>query len=239
MKKVLLTVLFSLIAISSFAANVYDVDQIWYTNEQNQGMGQGSYYLLRFNADSKVYLTDYLNNIYSGLQTETFGAMGITEYGYYLNGNKDNLYKFSTSNGTDGDSYTYWDENGEKQTYTRKEYYLGNFKANDTVEIYLSDGTTQVASYTPVEGEYTSRWLARTDALDNSLPIAQLYMYNSTGYQVNFGLLTAASDLPVGGGEGGSGTFGQPLPTPITTLLIACGFGGLVMVYRKKKGLSF
>lgn len=239
MKKVLLTILFSLITVSSFAANVYDVDQIWYTNEQNQGMGQGSYYQFKLTSNSKIYLTDFLNNIYSGNQTETFGAMGIKEYGYYLNGDKNNLYKFSTANSEDADSYTYWDEDGVKQTYTRQKYYLGDFKANDTVEIYLSDGTTQVSTYTPVEGAYTSRWLARTDALDNSLPIAQLYMYNSTGYQVNFGLLTAASDLPVIQEGGGGGTMGSPLPTPITTLLIACGFAGLFFVYKKREAKQF
>ncbi len=234
MKKLLSTFLLSVLTLGLSAAEVYDVDQIWYTNEQNQGMGLGSYYQFKLTSNSKIYLTDFLNNIYSGLQTETFGAMGITEYGYYLNGDKDNLYKFSTANSEDADSYTYWDENGVKQTYTRQKYYLGDFKANDTVEVWLSDGTTEVSTYTPVEGAYTSRWLGRTDALDNSLPIAQLYLYNSTGNQVNFGLLTAASDLPIIQ-EGGGGTMGSPLPASITTLLIACGLGGLLMVSKRKQ----
>ena len=231
----ILTAALALATTNLFAADVYDVDQIWYTNEQNQGMGEGSYYQFKLSSNSKIYLTDFLNNVYSGNQTETFGAMGIKEYGYYLNGDKNNLYKFSTANSEDADSYSYWDEDGEKQTYTRQKYYLGDFKANDTVEIWLSDGTTEVSTYTPVEGEYTSRWLARTDALDSSLPIAQLTMYNSTGYQVNFGLLTAASDLPPSpGGE----TFGSPLPGGLQVALIASLFGLGFWYVRRRKAIA-
>ena len=238
MKKFLLTILFGLFAVSSFAAQVYDIEQKWYTNEQNNGMGQGSYYLIKLNQNSKIYLTDYLNNIYSGLQTETFKAMGIKEYGYYINGDLTDNHATSVDNATSLDSYTYYDEEGIKQTYNRNAYYLGDFKAGSEIEVYLSDGTTQVSSWTPVESAYTSRIEGRKDALNKDMTVAQLFMYNSTGYEVNFGLLTATSDLPVIQ-EGGGGTMGSPLPAPITTLLIACGFGGLVMVYRKKKGLSF
>lgn len=241
MKKILLTLLFALLAVSSFAAEVYDsydLEQKWYTNEQNQGMGQGSYYRFKLTSNSKIYLTDMLNTIYSGDQNETLSHHGITQYGYYLNGDLTNDHATNLGdNVTSFDGYTYWDEEG-KQTYNRNAYYLGDFRAGSEVEVWMSDGTTKVGTWTPVEGEYTSRWLGREDKLNNEIGIAQLTMYASTGYQVNFGLLTAASDLPVIQ-EGGGGTMGSPLPTPITTLLIACGFGGLVMVYRKKKGLSF
>lgn len=228
MKKLLTLLLFSFAFILS-AAQVYEPEQIWYTNEQNQGMGQGSYYKLKFNSKADLYLMDYLNNIYSGLQTETFKAMGITEYGYYLNGDKDTLFKFSTDNSTSLDNYTYYDENG-KQTYNRNAYYLGNFNAGDEVEIYLSDGTTQVSSYTPVNGAYTSRYEARQDALNKNMSVAQLFMYNSTGYEVNFGLYTVADTTPVID----KAPVGQPLPSSLITVLIACAL--LAVVYTYKKG---
>lgn len=230
MKKLLTLLLFSFTLVVS-AAQVYEPEQIWYTNEQNQGMGQGSYYKLKFNSKADLYLMDYLNNIYSGLQTETFKSLGITEYGYYLNGDKDNLFKFSTDNPTSLDNYTYYDENG-KQTYNRNAYFLGNFNAGDEVEIYLSDGTTQVSSYTPVNGAYTSRYEARQDALNKSMPVAQLFMYNSTGYEVNFGLYTVADTTPIVE----AGTVGSPLPSSTSTLitvLILCALVSIFYTYKK------
>ena len=230
MKKLLTLLLFSFALVLS-AAQVYEPEQIWYTNEQNQGMGQGSYYKLKFNSKADLYLMDYLNNIYSGLQTETFKSLGITEYGYYLNGDKDNLFKFSTDNPTSLDNYTYYDENG-KQTYNRNAYYLGNFNAGDEVEIYLSDGTTKVSSYTPVNGAYTSRYDARQDALNKSMSVAQLFMYNSTGYEVNFGLYTVADTTPITEAT----VAGSPLPSPLITILIACALLSIIYAYKKHEG---
>lgn len=230
MKKLLTLLLFSFALVVS-AAQVYEPEQILYTNEQNQGMGQGSYYKLKFNSKADLYLMDYLNNIYSGLQTETFKSLGITEYGYYLNGDKDTLFKFSTDNPTSLDNYTYYDENG-KQTYNRNAYFLGNFNAGDEVEIYLSDGTTQVSSYTPVNGAYTSRYEARQDALNKSMSVAQLFMYNSTGYEVNFGLYTVADTTPIVE----AGTVGSPLPSSTSTLitvLILCALASIFYTYKK------
>lgn len=241
MKKILLAILFGMFAVSALAADVYDsydLEQVWYSNEQNQGMGQGSYYRFKLTSNSKIYLTDMLNTIYSGDQNETLSHHGITQYGYYLNGDLTNDHATNLGdNVTSFDGYTYWDEEG-KQTYNRNAYYLGDFRAGSEVEVWMSDGTTKVGTWTPVEGEYTSRWLGRSDKLNNEIGIAQLTMYASTGYQVNFGLLTATSDLPVVQ-EGGGGTFGQPLPTPITTLLIACGFAGLFFVYKKREAKQF
>ena len=236
MKK-LLAMLLGALTLNLFAAEVYDsydLEQKWYTNEQNQGMGQGSYYRFKLTSNSKIYLTDMLNTIYSGDQNETLAHHGITQYGYYLNGDLTNDHATNLGdNVTSFDGYTYWDEEG-KQTYNRNAYYLGDFRAGSEVEVWMSDGTTKVGTWTPVEGEYTSRWLGREDKLNSNIGIAQLTMYNSTGYQVNFGLLTAASDLPIIQ-EGGGGTMGSPLPTPITTLLIACGLGVLFMVTKRKQ----
>lgn len=234
MKKLLSTLLLSVLTLGLSAAQVYDLEQVWYTNEQNQGMGEGSYYRFKLNSNSKIYLTDFLNTIYSGDQNETLSHHGITQYGYYLNGDMtDNHATNLGDNVTSFDGYTYWDEEG-KQTYNRNAYYLGDFRAGSEVEVWMSDGTTTVGTWTPVEGEYTSRWLGRTDKLNSDIGIAQLTMYASSGLQVNFGLLTAASDLPIIQ-EGGGGTMGSPLPAPITTLLIACGLGGLLMVSKRKQ----
>lgn len=240
MKK-LFAMLFGALALNLSASQVYDIEQVWYTNEQNNGMGQGSYYLINLKQNSKIYLTDYLNNIYSGLQTETFKAMGITQYGYYLNGDLTDNHATSVDNAIKADnddklnSYSYWEEGADKPTYyNRNKYYLGDFKAGSTIEVWLSDGTTEVSSWTPVESAYTSRIEGRKDALNKDMTVAQLFMYNSTGYEVNFGLLTATSDLPIIQ-EGGGGTMGSPLPAPITTLLIACGLGGLLMISKRKQ----
>ena len=227
----ILTAALAFAATNLFGADVYDLEQIMYTNEQNQGMGQGSYYKLKLNSNSKIYLLDHLNNIYSGSQTETLGAMGITQYGYYLNGDKTDAHATTLgSNVTSFDSYNYYDEEG-KQTYNRNAYYLGDFKAGSEIEIWMSDGTTTVGTWTPVEGAYTSRFLGRTDALNKEISVAQLTMYASTGNQVNFGLFTAASDIPATEG----GTVGSPLPGGLQIALIAGLFGlGFWYVRRRK-----
>ena len=199
-------------------------------------MGQGSYYRFKLTSNSKIYLTDMLNTIYSGDQNETLAHHGITQYGYYLNGDLTNDHATNLGdNVTSFDGYTYWDEEG-KQTYNRNAYYLGDFKAGSEVEVWMSDGTTKVGTWTPVEGEYTSRWLGREDKLNPNIGIAQLTMYASTGYQVNFGLYTAASGIS--SGEGGGGTSGAPLPGGVQTALIAGLFALGFWYVRRRKAIA-
>ena len=38
--------------------------------------------------------------------------------------------------------------------------------------------------------------------------------------------------------DGDGGTIGQPLPTPVVTLLIALGFGAALVMYRNRKQLK-
>ena len=227
----ILTAALAFVTTNVFAAQVYDLEQVWYTNEQNQGKGEGSYYRFKLNQNSKIYLLDHLNNIYSGIQTETLGNMGITQYGYYLNGDMTNDHATTLGeNVTSFDSYNYYDDEG-KQTYYRNAYYLGDFAKGSEIEIWMSDGTTTVGTWTPVEGEYTSRFLGREDALNKNINVAQLTMYASTGYQVNFGLLTAASELPEGNGK----PVGSPLPGGLQIALIAGLFGlGFWYIRRRK-----
>ena len=96
MKKLLLSLILFSFAFIVSATQVYEPIQTWYTNGQNQGKGLGSYYYLKFNADTKLYLLDYVNNIYSDWQTETLKKMGITDYGYYdINDPMHTLHSFS------------------------------------------------------------------------------------------------------------------------------------------------
>ena len=233
MKKLILSLILFLFAFIVSATQVYEPIQTWYTNEQNQGKGLGSYYSIKFNADTKLYLLDYVNNIYSDWQNETLKKMGITNYGYYdVNDPTHTLHSFSINDTTKITSFDGFDFNGGKDHYDRKAYYLGDFKKGDEIEIYLTDGTTSVSSNTPVNGAYTSRYMARPDKINADIPVAQLFMYNSTGYEVNFGLYTVSDTVPITE----TTTMGSPLPTPITTILIACGLISFAYLYKRKKG---
>jgi len=233
MKKLLLSLILFSFAFIVSAAQVYEPIQTWYTNEQNQGKGLGSYYYLKFNADTKLYLLDYVNNIYSDWQNETLKKMGITDYGYYdINDPTHTLHSFSIDDAKNVTSFDGFDFNGGTDHYDRKAYYLGDFKKGAEIEIYLTDGTTSVSSNTPVNGAYTSRYMARPDKINADIPVAQLFMYNSTGYEVNFGLYAISDTIPITE----TTAMGSPLPTPSTTILIACGLISLAYLYKRKKG---
>ena len=227
---------------ASFGA--YDVNMVTYTNQYNQGTW-GEYYTIKVNGNSNVYVLDIFNNIQSPTQNETLQAEGIKQYGYsYVNNPNDtSLHSFNLSDESrvkQFDSYTYrvWDDAGhyEDVPVYRNGYLLGEFKDGDEIQIWMSDGTTEVSSFTPVQGEYTSRFNRgdRTDSLNSSMPIAQLHFYaRPDRNQVCFGILAAGVESS-GGNEGGE-TFGQPLPAPVVTLLIALGFGAALVFYRNRK----
>lgn len=236
MKKILLTILFGMIAVGSFAATVYDVYTTPYTNATGEGTS-GERWYLTMKESGNVWITDLFNNTGSGTQSEllTSPTYGLTQYGY-KDSTGEHLFDFTdTSRIFEGESYKYnlyKGENADKMT--RNKYYLGHFEAGENVEILLSNGTNTVASNT-LAGYHAQTWGRRTDALTPTMDIGQLFLPSSS--QINFGIVAVGGSPIID--EGGSGTMGSPLPAPITTLLIACGFGGLVMVYRKKKGLSF
>ena len=231
---------------NSASFGTYDVNMVTYTNQYNQGTW-GEYYTIKVNGNSNVYILDIFNNTQSPTQNETLQAEGIKQYGYsYVNNPEDTeLHTFNLSDESrvkQFDSYTYrvWDDAGhyEDVPVYRNGYLLGEFKDGDEIQIWMSDGTTEVSSFTPVQGEYTSRFNRgdRADSLNPSMPIAQLHFYaRSDRNQVCFGILAAGVESSGGGTDEGGETVGQPLPTPIVTLLIALAFGAAFVAYRNRK----
>lgn len=231
--KYVLTLILLLLATIVSAATVYDVYDTPYTNAHYEGTA-GSYYTIKFNQDAKLWITDFLNNIKSETQTEllTSPTYGLEKYGY-VDADKV-VHEFDITDESRIKQLDYYEYNVYKlnqglpaDKFYRNGYYLGDFKAGDEIELYLSNGIESVASNSP-NGSYISSFGRRVDSLDSSLPIAQLYL---SGTQVNFGLTAVGIE----NSGGGASTFGSPLPTPITTLLIACGFVGLFILYRRKQ----
>ncbi|MDD6336839.1 MAG: hypothetical protein PUC15_00440 [Lentisphaeria bacterium] len=229
----------------TFNYGTYEVNTIEYTNQYNQG-GWGDYYTIKVNGGGSLYVVDVLNNIQSLTQTETLKAEGIQQYGYYfVNKPGDTtLHSFDISDTTrvkDFDSYTVrqWDNYGhyEDITYYRQGYLLGEFNDGDEIQIWMSDGTSGVASFTPVQSQYSSRFNRgdKTDALNPSMPVAQLHFYaRPDRNQVNFGIITAASE---GGGDGG-GTAGAPLPGGTALYVVAGLFALGFIVARRRKEIA-
>lgn len=235
MKKLLTLFLLGITAAAS-AATVYDVYDMSYTNTYYEGTA-GSYYTVKINQATKLYITDFFNNIKSGTQTEllTSPTYGLTKYGY-VDADKV-LHEFDFSDESRIEQFDHYDYNLYKlnqglpaDSFYRNGYYLGNFSAGDEIEIYLSDGTNSAASNSPT-GQYISSFGRRTDALDSSLPIAQLYL---GGPQINFGITAMSLDIPHGTIE--SSPVGSPLPPAHITLLLCMLLGAAL--YFKRRSLT-
>ena len=82
MKKLLTGFLLVFTVVAS-AATVYDVYDTPYTNAYYEGTAD-SYYTVKINQATKLYITDFFNNIKSETQTEllTSPTYGLTQYGY-------------------------------------------------------------------------------------------------------------------------------------------------------------
>ena len=232
MKKLLTLFLLGITAAAS-AATVYDVYDMPYTNTYYEGTA-GSYYIVKINQATRLYITDFFNNIKSGTQTEllTSPTYGLTKYGY-VDADKV-LHEFDFSDESRIEQLDHYDYNLYKlnqglpaDSFYRNGYYLGNFNAGDEIEIYLSDGTNSAASNSPT-GQYISSFGRRTDALDSSLPIAQLYL---GGPQINFGITAMSLDIPQGTIE--SGPVGSPLP-PVHITLLLCGLLGAALYFKRR-----
>jgi len=225
--KYILTALFLLLATVVSAATVYDVYETPYTNAYNEGTA-GSYWKVRIKEAGSLWITDFFNNIGSGTQSEllTSPTYGLTEYGYK---DADGVHSWSLTDESrisQGDSYKYNLYKGENaDVMYRNKYYLGDFTAGQEIEIYLGNGTQGVSSNTPA-GYHLSTWNKRTDALAPTMDVGQLFLPSSS--QINFGILAVGSTTPSGGDK----VMGQPLPSPIITLLIACGV--CFLLYRRK-----
>ena len=235
MKKLFTLFLLGITAAAS-AATVYDVYDMPYTNAYYEGTA-GSYYTVKINQATKLYITDFFNNIKSGTQSEllTSPTYNLTKYGY-VDADKV-LHEFDFSDESRIEKLDHYDYNLYKlnqglpaDSFYRNGYYLGNFSAGDEIEIYLSDGTNSAASNSPT-GQYISSFGRRTDALDSSLPIAQLYL---GGPQINFGITAMGLDIPPNTIE--SGPVGSPLPPAHITLLICMLFGAAL--YFKRRSIT-
>lgn len=218
------------ITVAASAATVYDVDTIPYTNANGEGTA-GSYYTIRIKEAGSLWITDFFNNVGSGTQSEllTSPTYGLTEYGYK---DAEGVHNFSfsdTSRISQGDSYKYnlykEAQGKEADVMYRNKYFLGNFKGGEEIEIWLSNGTNSVASNTPA-GYHLSTFNTRTDALAPTMDVGQLFLPSSS--QINFGLIAVGTPAINEGGQ----TMGSPLPSPILTLLLACGLG--LLLYKRK-----
>ena len=225
----------------------FSVNPSPYYNEVFQGKGDGSFYTVKFTADSDLYLLNHFTSFWDTV-SEALPTMGITQYGYYKNGSTE-LEEIHTIGSGENDvqptSFTFELDKTKagRDSFTTTGYYLGSFKAGDEIEIWMTDGTTSVSSNTPYfkEGEEGGQYTGRFDGRSNMIttysangtviPVAQLYLYDSTGYQVNFGLYAESPK----GGSGNAGLNGAPLPGGLQIALIAGLFGlGFWYVRRRK-----
>jgi len=235
-----------------FAAFNYEVVTDHYQNYFHEGTDFEFYKIKVTEGTGKIYITDFLNNIYDSNQTDSIYQQGITRYGYYDVKGKDPTYQPSVNdyhmkdvNTTDRivvDSYKAGEWNNEA---TRYGYELGTFSAGDEIAIYVEQGAynAAVGSFTGVEGRNTSRYDAYSvDALAQfrnnwdwnaakaAMPIAELTLYHADGgsTQLRFGLMGAESE--------GGGTFGAPLPGGTAIYVIAGLFAvGFIVIRRRKE----
>ena len=128
------------------------------------------------------------------------------------------------------------DTNDGGKLYDRKTYYLGTFKANDKVEIWLAKGTEEVGTATPVEelnnGPTTYKYVGRYDQLhDSFLPNMHMGELTLGGVQIDFGIVA-------NGVEGSGGAAGAPLPGGLQIALVAGLFGLGFWYVRRRKAVT-
>lgn len=218
--KHLLTALFLLASTALSAATVYDVYETPYTNANGEGTA-GSYYTIRMKEAGKLWITDFFNNTGSDTQSEllTNPAYGLTEYGYKDSTGIHSWSLTDESRISQGDSYKYNLYKGENaDVMSRNKYFLGDFKGGEEIEIWLSNGTSSVASNTPA-GYHLSTFNKRTDALTATMDVGQLFLPSSS--QINFGLLAVSSQVPITETQ----TMGSPLPSKGLTVVLSLFIG--------------
>ena len=246
MKHILLslfTIVFAFTATTASAAFNYDVEWKAYDNSNYEGTS-GKYFTVKVTEGTgKIYIADLFNNIQSNYQGEALASsqMGVTGYGYYYvnNANDTALHDFSLSDSSRVSQLDYYEYNTWKayqgmdpDKYYRNGYLLGEFKAGDEIEIYLTDGNMSVSSNTPT-GKHISNYGVRQDALNPDMRVATLYLGPSNGVQVNFGILGMATESVVVSED--TGTFGSPLPGGVPIILVSGLFAfGFWFVRRRK-----
>ncbi len=232
--------------------NGFTIETTPYQNENNQGMGSGSYYTITMKNSGSLYITNVFDTAGDGLSGQgellTNSQYGITHYGYI---DSTGVHDFSigdTSRIDPFDGYTYTTYGADPENpngawkqlsidVARDGYFLGNFEAGAEVQVYFarkdSDGNILkwISTGTPQDGVYGSRALGRGDAADQNLPVGQLYFPGQGEKQINFGII-ASTTRSTGGGDK---TFGSPLPGGLQIALIAGLFGlGFWYIRRRK-----
>jgi len=252
----LLTIALAFTATTVYAAFNYEVETWDYQNEWLQGYDYEYYKIKVTEGSGKLYITDFINNIYDSNQTDSIMQQGITRYGYYdvkgktpgdeLKESDLHVRNVTEADRIEMDSYkaSEW-----HNAATRYGYELGTFSEGDEIAIWVEQGGSDasVGSYTAVYQKNTSRYDAYSvdtlaqfrnnwdyNAAKKAMPIAELTLYHSDGgsTQLRFGLQGIASAVPV---VEQSQTFGSPLPGGLQISLIAGLFGlGFWYVRRKK-----
>ena len=245
----ILTIALAGAATTAFAAPLFD-DPVFngvsfnevttYTNQNNQGAGNGSYYTIRFNGSGDFYLTSLRTNRYSDDETLTNPIYGLTKYGYIDSEGVTHKFDFFNTDGTPSDNvveFTSVIDNGSAfngMNVTREGYYLGKFNAGDEIQVYVEGAVNGnnywAATNSSQDGVYSSRYEGRTDLLNPAMSIGQLYF--SEGSQMNFGVVASGATYTPGTS---GGVVGSPLPGGLQIAIIAGLFGlGFYYVRRRK-----
>ncbi len=265
MKKILSLLTLALLGAATpvFAAFNYGEDWVVdaqnYTNAHGEGGATGQYYTVNFSGNGKLYLVDKVTNAWvSGPPTAAldYSGYGITRYGYKLVGDPtDTDIHWFTIDGKPGNNgveagvigsipvsgtinqIIEQDEDGNViKKYDRKTYYLGTFKKDDVVEIWLAKGTEEVGTATPVEylnnNTISYKYVGRYDQLyDAFLPTMHLANLTLGGVQIDFGIVA-------NGVESSGGAAGAPLPGGVTIVLVAGLFGLGFWYIRRRKAVA-
>ena len=230
-------------ATTAFAADPLFTDPVFdgvtfnpatpYSNQNNQGVGNGSYYTVRFNGSGTFYLTNKVASLYDNAEYLTQSKFGITHYGYIDSNNVTHEFDITDSDNIVQFTSVSDEMNGTTYTVKREGYLLGHFDAGDEVQIYFAqkDGNTvlaSVASNTPQTSVHSSGYGTIQDGFNSALTLGQLYFEGEGQPQMNFGIVASGQSYT-------PGTVGGPLPGGVQIALIASLFGlGFWYIRRRK-----
>lgn len=243
LRNLLLTAALAFAATPVFAAFTYEVIRTGFDKDHPVGTNQDSFYKIRITGGTgDIYLSDWIDNIGDSHQEDNLTEKGISHYGYRyvasktssnINTGKIMEVGVDTQPIATDPVKSPWNDN----QIIRYQYLLGTFTEGDEVEIYMKDTNGEVWSNTtkfmggygdgvPVVDQlvfYQTNY--NWDLTRQLMPLAALDTGN--GHRVFFGIYGSESE----GGE----VFGQPLPAPVVTLLLALAFGGALVMYRNRK----
>ena len=214
-----------------------DIDP--YTNQYWQGVGNGSYYTIRFNGSGTFYLSSIRNSNY-GDQNEylTNSIYGITHYGY-IDSNND-LHKFEINDPKNIVEFTSMSESAPGLTVTREGYFLGNFEAGQEIQIYLDgniDGkAVWSATNSPQTEVYSSRFGGKSDLSNPSMRVGQLFFGDENSSEMNFSIVASGQSYVAGGNNGGPS--GSPLPGGFSIALVSGLFALGFWYVRSRKAIE-